>query len=115
VLVTSSFRAFVKETVLRRLSPRVSRQFKCELIAGGEVFQGVTEDLSYKGLSARIKADKVLPKEVMVQLYYKSLILRAEGEIVRFSKIKGKEMIYGIRFAEKQVPELSIFLSDKLK
>jgi cellulose synthase (UDP-forming) len=114
-LATSSFRAFVKETVLRRLSPRVSRQFKCELIAGGEVFQGVTEDLSYKGLSVRIKADKVLPKEVMVQLYYKSLILRAEGEIVRFSKIKGKEMIYGIRFAEKQVPELSIFLSDKLK
>ncbi|MHB8482602.1 MAG: glycosyltransferase family 2 protein [Nitrospiria bacterium] len=112
-LAMTSFQVFVQERVFRRLSPRVFKKLKCDLISGGEVFQGVTENLSYKGLSVRIKTDHILPKEITIQLYQKSLILRSRGEVVHFSKDKGKEMVYGIRFLDRQDAELSIFLSKK--
>jgi cellulose synthase (UDP-forming) len=111
VLATSSWRAFIKDKVLRRQSPRITKGYKCELISGGTVYQGITGNVSYKGISVRIKTDVILSKEVMIHLIWKSLILRGRGEIVHFSKDKGKEMIHGIRFLDRQDAELSIFLS----
>jgi cellulose synthase (UDP-forming) len=114
-LFTASFHVFVKTKVFRRRSPRLTKIFKCEFDSENGKIEGLTEDLSFKGLTARIHSDIVLPKEVMIYLHWKSLILKIRGEVVHFSKIKGEELKYGIRFIDRLDPELAVFLSDKLK
>jgi hypothetical protein len=99
--------------VIRRLSPRLPRRFKCELKVGEKIFKGETEDISYRGVSLRMASKEALSKNVEMRIYNRSLIFRIQGEIVHCSKVKGKGLIYGIRFLTRQEPELALFLSQK--
>lgn len=108
LLATSSIRAFIKEKVLRRFSPRIKKQMVCELVVGERVFKGITEDISNTGLSVRLETEEGLSKEVIIQLYHgDQVVLRIRGEIVRRTKTQGKEVVLGIRFLERKDLELS--------
>ncbi len=113
-LATSfSFQIFFKEKIARRLSPRFPRRFKCELRVGERMFKGETEDISYRGASLRLASKEAVTKNVELFIYNRSLIFRTQGEIVHCSKVRGKGLIYGIRFLTRQDPELALFLSKK--
>jgi cellulose synthase (UDP-forming) len=112
-MVSSLFRTFIKEKIIRRLSPRFPRRFKCELKVGERIFKGESEDISYRGISLRMASKEALSKNVEILIYNKSLIFRTQGEIVHCSKVRGKGLIYGIRFLTRQDPELALFLSHK--
>lgn len=102
-LVTSSIRASIKERVLRRFSPRLRKQMKCKLVAGEQVFQGITEEISNTGLSVRLQTDENLPKEVIVHLHEGDReVFSIRGEIVRHTRTKVKGVICGIRFLEQK-------------
>jgi PilZ domain-containing protein len=112
-IASSPFRTFFKENIIRRLSPRFSKKFKCELRISGKVLKGETDDISYRGASVRIASREALSRNVELRIYNKSLIFRTQGEIIHCSKIKGKGLIYGIRFFSRQDTELALFLSHK--
>lgn len=102
-LATSSLRAFIKEKIHRRFSPRLRKHMKCELVAGDQVFKGITEEISNTGLSVRLETNENLSKEVTVHLYQGDrVVFSIRGEIVRHIKTKGQEVIYGIRFLEQK-------------
>ncbi|MBI1822855.1 MAG: glycosyltransferase [Nitrospirae bacterium] len=112
-MVSSPFRTFIKEKIIRRLSPRLPRKFKCEVKVGDRTFKGETEDISYQGVSLRLSSREILKRNVELLLYNRSIIFRTQGEIVHCSKVSGKGLIYGVRFLSRQDPELALFLSKK--
>lgn len=111
-IATSSVRAFIKEKVLRRFSTRVRNQWPCELVAGQRVFKGVTENISNAGISVRLMTEEVLSKEVIIRLYHEGrVVFSVRGEIVRHTKTRGQDTVYGIRFLEGKDLELASLTS----
>ncbi|MEW6324544.1 MAG: PilZ domain-containing protein [Nitrospirota bacterium] len=55
LLLSCGLRVFIHETVVRRLSPRVRIQRRCDLVLQGQRFKGVTEDIGLNGVSVRLK------------------------------------------------------------
>lgn len=107
-LASTSARAFIKEKILRRLSYRIKRRLRCELMIGDRVWPGITEDISNTGLLVHLKTDEDFTKDVTVLLYQEDrVVFKIRGEIVRRTKSKGPGAIYGIRFLERQDLELS--------
>ncbi|MFI5304556.1 MAG: PilZ domain-containing protein, partial [Nitrospiria bacterium] len=112
-IASSPIRTFIKEIIIRRLSPRLPTRFKCELMVSGKAFKGETLDIGYRGISLQMVSREALSRNVEVLVYNKSLIFRTHGEIIHCSKVKGKGLVYGIRFLTRQDPELALFLSHK--
>ena len=107
-VATSSLRTFVKEKTLRRFSPRLQKQMVCELISGQRVYKGITENVSSTGLSIRLMTDGILSNEVTIQFYQDDrVVFSVRGEIIRHTKVKDEEVLYGIRFLEPKGLELS--------
>jgi cellulose synthase (UDP-forming) len=55
LLLTSGLRAFLHETVVRRFSPRVHKELRCDLQVNGRRLMGLTEDVGLNGLSVRLQ------------------------------------------------------------
>jgi cellulose synthase (UDP-forming) len=71
LLLTSGLRAFFHEVAIRRLSPRVRKELRCDLLMNGQRLKGLTEDIGLNGLSVRLKdrlAGGKLPRPGPVQL-----------------------------------------------
>ncbi|HET6369608.1 MAG TPA: glycosyltransferase family 2 protein, partial [Nitrospiria bacterium] len=86
LLTTASARTFVKEKMLRRLSPRVRRRIPCDLVSGEQTFKGATEDIGGGGLSMRIETEEDLSEglltSVIVRLYGdRNKVLTLLGEL----------------------------------
>ena len=108
-LLTSSLRTFIKEKALRRFSPRLPKQIECELISGQRIFKGTTENVSSAGLSVSLTTDEILPNEVTVQLYRDDRVLTEHPwrNYPPCTKVRGNEVVYGIRFLEPKNLDLS--------
>jgi hypothetical protein len=71
LLLTSGLRAFLHETVVRRFSPRVRKELRCDLQINGHRLKALTEDIGLNGLCVRLQERLTggkLPKPGPVQL-----------------------------------------------
>jgi cellulose synthase (UDP-forming) len=55
LLLTAGLRAFVREMVVRRLSPRVRKELRCDLRINGLLLKTLTEDIGLNGLCVRLQ------------------------------------------------------------
>ncbi|HUJ79664.1 MAG TPA: PilZ domain-containing protein [Nitrospiria bacterium] len=65
LLLTAGLRAFLKEMVVRRFSPRVRRELRCDLHANGWRLKTLTEDIGLNGLCLRLQ--EPLPAGVQLE------------------------------------------------
>ena len=108
LLASSSIRAFIKDNILKRISPRVRKNLICELIVEGRAFKGNMEDLSNTGISVRMVTDEILSDKAEIHLYHDGrIVFSVRGEIIRFEKMPNREVLYGLRFLEHKDLQLS--------
>jgi len=55
LLLTAGLRAFLHEVVVRRFSPRVRRELRCDLRVNGWQLKALTEDIGLNGLCVRLR------------------------------------------------------------
>ena len=102
-LATSPVRPFLRETVLRRNSPRIPSRMACEVVMGDRSYRGYTEDLGHAGASVSLAAQDLPAKEVILRIFKASRqIFSIRGEIARQVSTKNGITIYGIRFLERR-------------
>lgn len=74
LLLTAGLRAFFHEVVVRRFSPRVRRELRCDLRVNGWRLKTLTEDIGLNGLSLRVveplpNQSRLKPGPVQLVLY----------------------------------------------
>lgn len=99
LLVSALARSFVREKLLKRVSPRFSTRFPCEINIAGVSFGGATRNVSATGLAAEVEGINELPPSLVVSLNAGGESIVLAGKLVWQVK-KGKKVVFGMKFSE---------------
>lgn len=100
LLLTTPVKAFIRDKVLRRISPRFGTVLPCDIVLEQNTIRGKTIDISSSGLSLETISGNHMPPKIDVRVYLsKDMSVPVKGHIIW--KKEGKNSLkIGIRFTE---------------
>lgn len=113
LLLMTGARAFIKEKILRRLSPRFDVKLPCRLILQDTIVSGTSLDISATGISILLPhPPEMFPSEFNVEIsQWGQAVAVARGKVVWEKVSSEKGRVVGIRFLDESGQRLLTVLS----